>query len=115
MRLPVLGLDAEYINKRISAISVNLRQKQFILPKVYLFFWDKDKSWLISYETLHYCSDSEGAEKINSIQNICSLWCMNFVGVLVIVLMHSKSPALFSEMQHSHLTWEIHSVIALDK
>lgn len=38
MQLPVLGLDAEYINKRISAISVNLRQKRFILPKVYLFF-----------------------------------------------------------------------------
>ncbi len=52
MQLPVCGLDAQYINKGISAISVNLRQKWFRLPKVYLFFWDKDKSWLISYK--HY-------------------------------------------------------------
>lgn len=63
MQLPVPGLDAEYINKGISAISVNLRQKWFILPKVCLFFGDKDESWVISYKTLHYCSDSEGAEK----------------------------------------------------
>ncbi len=40
---------------------------------------------------------------------------MNFVGMIVIVLMHSKSSDVFSEMQHSHLAWEIHSVIALDK
>lgn len=40
---------------------------------------------------------------------------MNLVVVLVIVLMHSKSPAPLAEMHHSHLAWEIHSVIASDK
>lgn len=40
---------------------------------------------------------------------------MNFSGALVIVLLHCKSPILFGETQPSQLTWEIHSVIALDK